>query len=67
MSGLSRNDCPGNAGIGVRIAPEYALASIGSLPHRQLRNFDGELPPVDSCSLPHRQLRKLRAITGLTE
>ena len=24
MSGLSRNDCPGNAGIGVRIAPEYA-------------------------------------------
>ena len=25
MSGLSRNDCPGNAGIGVRIAPEYAL------------------------------------------
>jgi len=25
VSGLSRNDCPGNAGIGVRIAPEYAL------------------------------------------
>lgn len=29
MSGLSRNDCPGNAGIGVRIAPEYALKALG--------------------------------------
>ena len=51
----------GSLEMEVTIMEQYTL---GSLPHRQLRNHNAIIDAMAEGSLPHRQLRKMQSLSA---